>query len=87
MSCVVDVLGLRVLVVMMRLGIRHCWRNKSRNDENCKDFLQNIVHGVNLMGESLKAGRFEHIRKCQHSLSQRFFNPERVNKTCVESVV
>jgi hypothetical protein len=56
MSSVVDVLGLRVLVMMMRLCIRHSRRSNSRNDKDREDFLQNIVHGVNLMGESLMTG-------------------------------
>jgi hypothetical protein len=56
MSSVVDVLGLRVLVMMMRLCVRHCRNNNSSNDENCDEFLQNIVHGANLMGESLMTG-------------------------------
>ena len=56
MSNVLDVLSLRVLVVMGRLCVRHCGHNNSRNDENCEEFLQNIVHGANLMGESLMTG-------------------------------
>ena len=56
MSCVVDVLGLRVLVVMMRLCVRHCRHNNSGNDKDREDFLQNIIHGANLMGESLMTG-------------------------------
>jgi hypothetical protein len=56
MSNVVDVLGLRVLVVMMRLCIRHDRRSNSRNNKDRKDFLQNIVHGMSLMGESLTTG-------------------------------
>jgi hypothetical protein len=56
MSCVVDVLGLRVMVMMMRLCIRHSRRSNSRNDKDREDFLQNIIHGVNLMGESLMTG-------------------------------
>jgi len=53
MSSVLDVLGLCVLVVMMRLCVRHSRRSNSRNDKNREDFLQNIVHGANPMGESL----------------------------------
>jgi hypothetical protein len=56
MSNVLDVLGLRVLMVMMRLCIRHSGRSNSGNDKDRKDFLQNIVHGVNLMDESLMTG-------------------------------
>ena len=56
MSNVLDVLGLGVLVVMMRLCIRHSRCSNSRNDKDREDFLQNIVHGVNLMGESLMTG-------------------------------
>jgi len=56
MSNVLDVLSLRVLVVMGRLCIRYCRHNNSCNDENCEEFLQNIVHGTNLMGESLMTG-------------------------------
>ncbi|MDB5836222.1 MAG: hypothetical protein JWR14_6052 [Caballeronia sp.] len=56
MSGVVDVLGLRVLVVMMRLCIRHGRHNDSGNNKDREDFLQNIVHGANLMGESLMTG-------------------------------
>jgi hypothetical protein len=56
MSGVVDVLGLRVLVVMMRLCIRHGRHNDSGSNKDREDFLQNIVHGANLMGESLMTG-------------------------------
>ena len=56
MSCVVDVLGLRVMVMMMGLCIRHSRHNNSRNDKDREDFLQNIIHGANLMGESLMTG-------------------------------
>ena len=56
MSNVLDVLSLRVLVVMGRLCVRHCGHNNSRNDESCEEFLQNIVHGANLMGESWMTG-------------------------------
>jgi hypothetical protein len=86
-SSVINVLGLRVLVVMRRLCIRHSRRSNSRNDKDREDFLQNIVHGANLMGESLTTGCFERIRKCRHSVYQRFLNPVRVNKTCAQSVV
>ncbi|WP_213764362.1 hypothetical protein [Caballeronia sp. dw_19] len=53
MSSVLDVLGLRVFVVMMRLCIRHSRCSNSRNNKDREDFLQNIVHGANLMGENL----------------------------------
>lgn len=56
MSDVLDVLSFRVLVVMMRLCVRHSRRSNSRNDKDREDFLQNIVHGANLMGESLMTG-------------------------------
>lgn len=56
MSSVIDVLGLCVLVVMMRLCIRHSRCGNSRNNKDREDFLQNIVHGANLMGESLTTG-------------------------------
>ena len=61
MSSVVDVLGLRVLVMMMRLCIRHSRRSNSRNDKNRKEFLQKIVHEANLIIEGLMTGFFGRI--------------------------
>ena len=86
MSDVFDVLGFRVVMVM-RLCKRHGRCSNRSDDKDCKDFLQNIVHGTNLMGESLMASCFGRILKCRDSVSQRFFNLEWVNKTRVESVV
>jgi hypothetical protein len=52
MRGVSHVLRLGGVVVMRRLRERHCRSGNRSNDKDCKHFLQNIVHGTNLMGES-----------------------------------
>ena len=56
MSRVRDVLGFRKLVMMMRLCVRNSRRSHCSNDQNCKEFLQKIVHEANLISESLTRG-------------------------------
>jgi len=52
MRGVIHVLRLGGVVVMRGLRERHCRSGNRSNDKDCKHFLQNIVHGTNLMGES-----------------------------------
>jgi hypothetical protein len=52
MRGVSHVLRLGGVVMMRRLRERHCRSGNRSNDKDCKHFLQNIVHGTNLMGES-----------------------------------
>ena len=70
----VDVLGFRVAVVMMRrLCKRHSRRSNSRNDKNRKEFLQKIVHEANLIIEGLMTGflgAFEMPGQCSAAFLQ-----------------
>lgn len=56
MSRVCNVLGFRKFVMMMRLCVRNGRHSHCSNDQNCKEFLQKIVHEANLISESLTRG-------------------------------
>jgi hypothetical protein len=58
MRGVVDVLGRRVVVVMvvMRGCKRYGGSGERCENEDCEDFLQKIVHGADLMIVRLKMG-------------------------------
>jgi hypothetical protein len=87
MSRVLDVLGLRGVMMMVRCCKRHSRRSNRSNNKDREDFLQKIVHETKPDGRGFDEELIRCISKCRHSVAQRFYNLKRVNNALSKSVV